>query len=345
MGEAQVPGPAAGRVCALVLTRDRRTMLSECLAALAAQTHPVSEVVVFDNSSRDGTAEWLRAVAAEHEPPLRVVRSEHNLGGAGGYAELLRVGEQTESDWLWLMDDDAEPQLDTLERLLASPVARDRGTAALCSAVVHRDGTVDPLHRCRLRRFILPLPSSAYAPGQTAEVDCASFVGLLVRTEAARGAGLPRAEFFIGYDDAEYSLRLRRQGNIRLVPESRITHKIVIGGGQDTARSRFWNRLLGAAYTSAPWESYWRDLYRVRNFVALRVQHENGLTAGQLAVVIAGYAGRSVLYDQRPLRRLPWLLRFALRGRRGDFSAPTPEAWQDYVRTGRRPAEPRTAGG
>lgn len=322
-------------VCALVLTRNRLRLLGECLQALAAQTHPLSGVIVFDNASSDGTAEWLRSAGVMQAPGWESHRSQINVGGAGGYAELLRLGCQTDAEWLWLLDDDAEPQPDALETLLSSPPAGARGTVAVCPAVVHADGSVDPLHRCRLGRFITPLGPSAYAPGTYAAVDCASFVGLLVRARTARAVGPPRREFFLGYDDAEYSLRLWRHGEIALVPESTVIHKIVIGGGEATRRSRLWNRLLGAHYTASPWESYWKDLYRVRNFVALKVEH-GGVSALQLATLITGYLVKALLYESRPLRRLPWIVRFALRGRRGDFRAPSPEEWASAARSGAR---------
>ncbi len=319
-------------VCALVVTRNRKELLAECLTALLSQTHPLSAVIVFDNASTDETAGFLTSLGLMQSPGLRFVRSDVNIGGAGGYAETLRLGREVGAEWLWLMDDDAQPRLDALERLLLSPVARDPATAALCTAVVHRDGRIDPLHRCRLRRFVTPLPASAYAPGSYATVDCASFVGLLVRSSAASAAGLPRREFFLGYDDAEYSLRLRRRGSIRLVPESVITHKIVVGGGQATRRSRLWNRVLDADYVSSPWEGYWRDLYRVRNLVALKVEHE-GLSRHELALLVSGYVVKTLLYEERPLSRIPWLIRFAVKGFRGDFTAPAPDEWAAFARS------------
>jgi GT2 family glycosyltransferase len=317
-------------VCALVVTRNRKELLAECLEALLGQTHPTSAIIVLDNASTDGTATFLTSRGLMHSPLIRFVRSEVNIGGAGGYAEILRLGRAVPADWLWLMDDDAEPRPDALERLLVSPVAQDDRTAALCAAVVHRDGRIDPLHRCRLRRFVTPLPASAYASGSYAAVDCASFVGLLVRSRAAGAAGLPRQEFFLGYDDAEYSLRLLRLGSIRLVPESVITHKLAIGGGQATRRSLWWNRVLRTDYVSSSWEGYWRDLYRLRNLVALKVEHQ-GLSRYELALLVAGYVGKTLLYEEQPLRRIPWLIRFALKGFKGDFTAPAPEEWAAFA--------------
>ncbi len=308
-------------VCAFVLTRNRKALLAECVRALLAQTHPVDEVIVLDNASDDGTEEHLRAEGLLDDPRVRFERRDVNTGGAGGYREGVRLGIEAGRDWLWLMDDDAEPRHDALETLLAA--AAD-GDAAVCSAVVHPDGSIDLQHRCRMGRFIVPLPESAYAGGRREEVQCASFVGLLMRTSAARGAGLPIAEFFIGYDDAEYSLRLREHGRIRLVPESEILHKVPIGGGgATTRRARFLNSRFGLTYAPVPWEAFWRDLYRVRNFMYIK----RDVGRAEFALLTGGYLAKSLMYDPQPLRRLPWLVRFARKGRRADWSAPSPQEW------------------
>ncbi len=313
-------------VCAVVLTRDRKVLLAECLRGLLVQTRPVDCVVVLDNASSDGTRELLDAEGLLDDPRVRYARSEVNTGGSGGFKAAVALGLTEETAWLWLMDDDAEPEPDALERLLASPVADDPTTAVLCTAVVHPDGTVDAQHRCSLGHFVLPLGPEVYAPGHYADVDCASFVGFCVRSTVARAIGPVKAEFFLGYDDAEWSLRARRHGRIRLVPESRIVHKIPIGGGERTRRAAVVNRLLGQEYSSSPWPAFWKDLYRVRNFMWLKREHTQ---SGPLAWVglTTTYCVKALLYDPQPFRRVPWLVRYAVKGRRGDFRALTTQAW------------------
>ena len=310
-------------VTAFVLTRDRKALLVECLRALLPQA---DAVVVLDNASSDGTRELLADEGLLER--IEYHRSEANTGGAGGYRRGVELALATGADWIWLMDDDAEPRADALERLLAAPEAADPGTVALCTAVVHPDGTPDVLHRCRYGELITPLPVPYEGHP---EVDCASFVGLLVRAEAARRVGLPREEFFLGYDDAEWSLRLRRHGTIRLVPEAEMLHKIPVGGTTATRRSAFWNRVLGLSYESSPWASYWKDLYRVRNFMWIKSAYDRiGLV--RFAALVAAYCGKALLYDPQPLRRLPWIVRYALKGRRSDFTGPRPEDWRHVAR-------------
>ncbi len=317
---------ADASVSAFVLTRDRKALLVECLRALLRQTRPVQRVVILDNASSDGTRELLAAEGLLEDPRVRYARSEVNTGGSGGFRAGVELCLAEGTDWLWLMDDDAEPAPDALERLLGAPVADDPGTAVLCPTVVHPDGRVDGQHRCSLGRFVVPLPPGAYAPGRYADVDCASFVGFCIRSDIARAIGPIKAEFFLGYDDAEWSLRARRHGRLRLVPESRIVHKIVIGGGEQTRRARVANRLVGQEYSSSPWPGFWKDLYRVRNFVWLKHEHSN-IGPIAFAGLTAVYCAKALLYDPQPLRRVPWLVRYALKGRRADFRALSPEAW------------------
>jgi len=311
-----VTGP---RVTAFVLTRDRPALLAECVRGLLAQTRPVDRIVVLDNA---GTLPLPPL-----DPRVELHRAAENTGGAGGYARGRELALATDPDWIWLLDDDAEPVPDALERLLASPATE--GASAVCGAVVHPGGEIDRMHRCAYGRVVTPLPESAYAT-DGAEVDCASFVGLLVRASAARAAGPIRAEFFLGYDDAEWSLRLRACcGPIRLVPASRVVHKIAIGGGEPTRRAALWNRLLGRQYASAPWPAYWKDLYRVRNLFAIKRDEP----AREAALLLAAYAAKTLLYEPRPLRRLPWLAYYARKGRRGDFRALPPHTWTRRARS------------
>jgi rhamnopyranosyl-N-acetylglucosaminyl-diphospho-decaprenol beta-1,3/1,4-galactofuranosyltransferase len=209
---------------ALVLTRNRKRLLGDCIASLLAQTRPLREIVIVDNASGDGTEAHLRGLGLLDDARVRFVRSEFNAGGAGGFARALAEGLRGDADWLWLMDDDAEPRADALERLLAAPAAGDPGTAVLAAAVRTPAGELELLHRGHVGRFMRVLPAAAYVPGTQPALGFASFVGFLVRREAAARTGLPRAEFFIGCDDVDYSLRVRAHGAIRLVPEAGIVH-------------------------------------------------------------------------------------------------------------------------
>lgn len=212
------------RIVAVVVTRDRPQLLQQVLAALQCQHRAPDRIVVVDNGGGPETC----AVLARR-PGLEVLRPGANLGGAGGFALGMRHALAGACDWIWLLDDDAVPRPDTLQRLanaLASPAAGVEAPGAVAPAVVEF-GALALAHRRRyhlssgIERAIAP----AHYCRAAVPVDTASFVGLLVSARAAACCGLPDAALFLSYDDTDYCLRLRRAGwPLWLVPGSIVDH-------------------------------------------------------------------------------------------------------------------------
>ncbi len=320
------------RVCAAVVTYNRKALLVECLEALLAQTHAVLRVFVVDNASTDGTEARLRDHGLLDDPKVTYIRLAGNLGGAGGFARAVELTRAEECDWIWLMDDDSEPVPDALERLVESVPAADGATVAVCPKVVYPEGGIDANQRGHFRRRLLPLAAERYVDGVPVKLGFVSFVGALVRTAAARTAELPRADFFVWGDDVEYSFRLRRLGTLMLVPESVIVHKRVTHS-YENARSRFWNRILPGQFWPTPLERFWQNLCGLRNYVWMKQEYE-----GQRAISAAGttaqFMVKALLYDEQPLRRMRWIVRFARDGRAGRFVNIAPVDWARMVRDG-----------
>jgi rhamnopyranosyl-N-acetylglucosaminyl-diphospho-decaprenol beta-1,3/1,4-galactofuranosyltransferase len=319
-------------VWAAVVTYNRKELLVEGVRAVLGQTRPVDRVVVVDNASSDGTEEHLRTAGLLDDGRVLYHRLAENLGGSGGMSEAVRLGRDGGCEWLWLMDDDSEPRPDALERMLDSPPAADARTVSLAPKVQYPAGGIDANQRGEFRRRLRPLPESAYVPGNYPAIGYTSFVGSLVRTDVARALDLPRGDFFIWGDDVEYSVRLREHGDIRLVPESVILHKRVAHSYMNR-RARFWNTVLPITMYPTPIERFWQNLCGLRNYIWIKREYE-----GQRAVSAAGTAAqfvlKALLYDERPLRRVRWILRFARDGRAGRFANIPPQRWAEMVERG-----------
>ena len=318
------------KVVALVVTYNRRQLLTGCLEGAFGQTRPVDHLFIVDNASTDGTGELLRERGYVDRRDVTYLRLDENRGSSGGFAEGVRLAREPESDWLWLMDDDSSPTPDVLERLLAAPPAADPRTVALCPKVVYADGSLDLNQRGDFRRRLRPLPRSAYVEGEHRELGFMSFVGTVVRTGAARAVDPPKAEFFVWGDDVEYSLRLRRQGAIRLVPEAVMVHRRVSQSHMNR-RSRFWNAVLPIKTFPTPLERFWQNLCGLRNYIWMKREYE-GQSSISAAGTTAQFVLKHLLYDDHPLKRIPWILRFARDGRRGRFHNIPPGTWAEMVR-------------
>jgi hypothetical protein len=280
-------------VVAVVVTYNRRTLLARCIAALRAQEGGLERILVLDNASTDGTGAMLEAAAREPGIPLDVLRSSRNLGGAGGFAEGMAAAFAAGANWLWLMDDDSEPEPAALPQLLeAAARVRSQGRATigfLASLVLWRDGT---RHRMNApgrvsRRALAPAPEGLVA------VDYASFVSILVSREAVVACGLPIAEFFIGSDDVEYTWRLTKAGFVGYeVSASRVRHLTVRNAGMT-----LWDLQV----TSADVETW---AIKIRNLVAVNRRRPFGRLREVLRLVLLDLVWRQRGMDPRLRRRL-----------------------------------------
>ncbi|MDO5034524.1 MAG: glycosyltransferase family 2 protein [Actinomycetaceae bacterium] len=212
------------KVAAVVVTYNRSELLKKALTALEEQDYPVTQIIVIDNASTDDTEEVLRT--RKNKARIRVHRLRNNTGGAGGFYYGMDVAFDLDVDAFWLMDDDTVPRPEALGELVRrmEEVAEYRGgkmPSYASSLVKWTDGTFCNMNLPTLKwNGVKPL-----AHGKTwLDLDCASFVSCLVTREAVVECGLPKPEYFIWFDDAEYTYRLAKWRPGIFVPESVVDH-------------------------------------------------------------------------------------------------------------------------
>ncbi|MBD7995394.1 glycosyltransferase family 2 protein [Arthrobacter sp. Sa2CUA1] len=205
-------------VAAVVVSYNRVDLLRKCLTGLRNQDRQPDEIILIDNGSTDASVAMVR----QEFPAVSVYETGANLGGAGGFAWGIERALAAGHDAAWLMDDDAEPLPGSLRPLVEAMEGAPSRPGFVASLVVNPAGEPNKGH--------LPDQSSdigrqlkASALGGVA-VDSASFVGVLIDLKAAASMPLPYADFFIWFDDAEYTRRLSRGAYGVVLPQSRISH-------------------------------------------------------------------------------------------------------------------------
>ncbi|MGZ4777504.1 MAG: glycosyltransferase [Oryzihumus sp.] len=246
--------PNTGRtpkVVAVVVSYNRRELLAQCLAAVAAQTRPVDAVVVVDNASTDGSAELV----TRELPSADLVRLSRNTGGAGGFAAgMARAIDEHGADLLWVMDDDTIATPTTLAELTAAYLGYGPELALVASRVTWVDG------QDQARNIPRPVPwspsSRSRSRRRTAQrvggrpMRTACFVSLLVAADAVRSTGLPTADFFIWNDDFEFTARILRDRPGIYLPSAVVVHKTAtLGTRAADPGERFFNEVRNKVWT------------------------------------------------------------------------------------------------
>jgi len=264
----------------VIVTWNGAHLLGDCLAGLARQDLDAAawEVLVVDNASIDGTAEWL---AREH-PQVRVLGSATNRGFAGG-AHLGLTAVTT--PYAVLLNNDAVPEPGFLSALLAAAdapggervgaitgkvvlaprfrllppgsTADEPAGDVVTPAGVARpdpDGTVDVLNSTGnvvtrsgygRDRSWLEVDTGAEPP---AEVFGFCGAAALLRMSAAEVVGDFDEDLFLYYEDTDLSWRLRTHGwTIRYEPAAVVRHQHAASSDVRSRLFRFHddrNRLL-----------------------------------------------------------------------------------------------------
>ena len=245
-------------VCAVVVTYNRKNLLLECLEALLKQTRPPDEIIVIDNASIDGTDHIIRS----EFPQVTYIRLPKNTGGAGGFYEGIKLACEKRYDWVWVMDDDAIPMPDALEKLLTSLNLCNDCVGLLCSNVIWMDGYPHIMNVPQISTLIPSkegtVPFNQLINYGLIRIYACSFVSVLISSVAINTVGLPIKEMFIYGDDIEFTNRVSKCFPCYYVPNSNVLHKTKYNFGTD----------IETATSDKVWSYY----FQTRNIFYLRRQ-------------------------------------------------------------------------
>ena len=280
---------SARRSATVIVTHDREELLPRVVAAHLDELEAGDSVVIVDCASRVPAAGLL-----SDDDRVCVVRSEENLGPAGGFALGMEVALDAGADDLWLCNDDDLPIPGARRQLRA--VLHELGPHALVAGLcVRSDGSAmgyGSVWRRGVRRIPAPAPGAT-----TMEPEILPFVGLFVTREAAGLAGPVRADFFMMGEEHDFCLRCVDAG-ARVVLDLRPAMLVQVG-------------------ETAAHDPPWRGYYQARNNIRLsRDRADRWATTRTLAQQLKLVIGSATIPDRR-LSRVALRLRGLVDGFRG----------------------------
>jgi GT2 family glycosyltransferase len=224
-------------VTVAVVAWNGASLLGPCLTSLAGCTDVDFETWVLDNASSDSTA----TVASSHPLQPRVVKLDRNVGFAGAAAFAVAT---VSTPFLVLLNQDTVVDPSWLSSLLAGFQAAD-DIAAVTSRVLLFDE--------RLNNAGVIVARDGYGKDRgygsdpshfssSAPVFAFSGTAVALRVLPCRDAGSFDASFFMYYEDADLSWRLRLAGwRISYAPLATVRHHHGASSSIGSASFAFWN--------------------------------------------------------------------------------------------------------
>jgi N-acetylglucosaminyl-diphospho-decaprenol L-rhamnosyltransferase len=228
-------------VSVVIVSFNAREHLERCLDAVAGGEH---EVVVVDNASSDGSPALVR----ERFPSVRLVELEENVGfGAANNAGV----EAASGRWLLLLNSDAWPVDDALDRLVAFAEAYPRA-GIVGPRLRNTDGSLQPSVRgyptlwriateyLFLRRLaprsdaLNAFYGGGFDHASVREVEALKGAVLLAGREAYEQVGGFDPAYFMYGEEMDLCYRVRRAGwAVVFDPDAEFVH---VGGVSTGAR-------------------------------------------------------------------------------------------------------------
>jgi len=200
-------------IAAVVVTYNRLALLKDCIEALRHQTRKLNAIIVINNSSTDGTREWLKQQA-----DLNVVHQE-NGGGALGFYRGMKEAHNKGYDWVWMMDDDVEPLTSCLQEMLDANQEYGNQFDVLQpdrkffnSDSEWRYGSEFNFKNPFKPEAIKPIKSSDFKDERIRKIVSFPFEGPMFSSKVIAKVGFADKRYFILYDDTDYSARVFNAG-------------------------------------------------------------------------------------------------------------------------------------
>ena len=233
----------------IIVSWNVRALLRQCLLSLRQQTtddrrqnsipadvyHLLSEILVVDNASHDGTVEMLRA----EFPDVRVIANSENVGFTRGNNQALALAQ---GRYLFLLNPDTELRASALKTLYDFAEANPRA-GIIGPQLFYGDGSLQssrrrfptlataflestilqqwfPRHRVLTRYYMNDTRDDATQP-----VDWVNGAAMFVRRAVYDQIGGLDEGFFMYSEELDWCYRAKQAGwEIFYLPSAQITH-------------------------------------------------------------------------------------------------------------------------
>lgn len=206
------PSTHEGVICSIIIpVWNKLELTAQCLTALSAvTTEPSYEVIVVDNGSTDGTAEYLSTLSGD----VQIIRNQENLGFAKACNQGARAAR---GQYLVFLNNDTIPLKGWLKALV-SEVDGYPEVGIVGSKLLYQDGTIQhagvALSRVDGLPYHIYMGFAGDTPAANQRRECQVVTGacLLIRRSVFRQLGGFDEGFLNGFEDVDLCLKAGARG-------------------------------------------------------------------------------------------------------------------------------------
>lgn len=257
------------KVFVVILNYNGKDVLKKCLASVFKNDYPNWEIVLVDNNSTDGSFESARADFSK----VHFVKNSENLGFSAGNNIGIRFALERMADYVLLLNNDVEVEKDFLSNLIN--IAEKDEKIGILSPVIF-DGDTRQVWFSGGNISWLRMKSAHERKIRTVAFYESSFLtgcAMLVKKEVFKKIGLLDEDYFLYWEDADFSLRAGKGGFKKTVVTSSWVYHFE-KSRKNKENKTYWLVLSGLIFFKKntplilkPWMVLYTAMRKIKNYL------------------------------------------------------------------------------
>jgi GT2 family glycosyltransferase len=196
------------KIFIIILNYNGLDVLKKCLTSVFKNDYPNFEIILVDNNSLDGSLEMAKTNFSK----AIFIKNEENLGFAAGNNVGIKFAMERAADFILLLNNDVEVEKNFLTQLISNVAENEK--IGIASPVIF-DGQTRGIWFSGGRIDWWRLKTIHEKNIQTKNYFNSDFItgcAMLIRAEVFRKVGLLDENFFLYWEDADFSFRSKKSG-------------------------------------------------------------------------------------------------------------------------------------
>lgn len=206
-------------VLALIVTFNRANLLKRSIKGILDQSCQC-DILIINNKSTDETQAMLDTI---NNKCVVSISLDSNVGCPAGISIGLDYAIKNNYKYVWILDDDMIPEKQALE-IIMHKANEMNDWGCLSGGVYWINGDICKPNIPKKNIFSF-VKTHDYQKDRVL-VQMVSWGSMFIKVDVIKHIGYPIKDYYIYTDDYEYSMRISKEYNIYLIPESRTIHYI-----------------------------------------------------------------------------------------------------------------------
>ena len=256
------------KVFVIILNYNGKDTIRKCLESVFYSDYQNLEVVLVDNNSNDGSFEMAKNIF----PKFHFIKNERNAGFSQGNNVGIRFALEKMADCVFLLNNDATLEKDALSKIVKA--SENEKAGIFSPIIIDRNGKIwysgGKIKWNKMKNIhIKSLPSGKKPYATEYVTGCA----MLIKKEVFKEIGLFSEDYFLYYEDADFSLRAKKKGfECLVVPSAKVKH--FEKSEDDLSGKIYWLVISGLIFFGKNTPSFWKIwtgpykyLRRIKNII------------------------------------------------------------------------------